>query len=902
MNIKEIEIANQNICKNINKIRIDGRGFISQNILGQLRNLVESIAVAILAKQNSSVSSRNYPDIQKGLLNIKSQGGKYKDLRKFHSMLQMSVSHYTVDEQASERLMLKYYESLLRLKKLVRKELDLEILENIVDFPLNLDPQLTEYYTKIADKIDCVNGLIHISNDRFYIHKIKPFFVDQKIYYEVSFVLATNNTSKFERVIAFTRLDIMSNYAVKFSIHRQKINVFNKEMEIFIINDWELSIRPCEIENFSKIFQKDIKGTSQEDKGLMRWLQDEKINLVELINSSDSYYNYIKGYVVAGSISKQFFSVLDICRNRVLQGAAGKNIIQYLLYIMNNKIVKAQFCRYENYIMKGLYLRNESIPFDQMPFATSPCNHNPRLQDLIDCFDTTGREHELFARKICQKNEEDRSLFINISDFENQDDVESLMEKFNSKLYIRTKTQKERSLSVFNKNIYITGYVNACVEILAEINKLTDKGLSNYANSMIKWLSENPNIVDCDEKKTILQNLFIDSQVAIIYGAAGTGKSTLIKNIAEYFSSHNKLFLTNTNTAKSNLERRITIENCTYKTIKKFLSEPIHTDILFIDEASTISNRDMRSLLAVAKFKLLVLVGDNYQIESINFGNWFDIVREFIPRKFVYELTKTYRTDNSNLLQLWDKVRRLDPSILESLVVRETDSYSQNLDETIFENTEKDQIILCLNYDGLYGINNINRLLQEANKNQSISWGVSTYKIGDPILFNESKKSSDILYNNLKGWIVDFTESEHSVLFSIEIDAVLDESDFWNQDLTFIGTSNNGNAIIGLSVDKFINTDEDDMTNKKTMPFQIAYAISIHKAQGLEYDSVKIIINNEMDEAITHDIFYTAITRAKHKLKIYWSPESENKILDGLCIRNYNKDIEFIKKYIENSK
>ena len=149
---------------------------------------------------------------------------------------------------------------------------------------------------------------------------------------------------------------------------------------------------------------------------------------------------------------------------------------------------------------------------------------------------------------------------------------------------------------------------------------------------------------------------------------------------------------------------------------------------------------------------------------------------------------------------------------------------------------------------------------------------------------------------------MDFTESEHSVLFSIEIDAVLDESDFWNQDLTFIGTSNNGNAIIGLSVDKFINTDEDDMTNKKTMPFQIAYAISIHKAQGLEYDSVKIIINNEMDEAITHDIFYTAITRAKHKLKIYWSPESENKILDGLCIRNYNKDIEFIKKYIENSK
>lgn len=42
------------------------------------------------------------------------------------------------------------------------------------------------------------------------------------------------------------------------------------------------------------------------------------------------------------------------------------------------------------------------------------------------------------------------------------------------------------------------------------------------------------------------------------------------------------------------------------------------------------------------------------------------------------------------------------------------------------------------------------------------------------------------------------------------------------------------------------------------VPFQVAYAVSIHKAQGLEYRSVKIVITNETEERITHNIFYTA--------------------------------------------
>lgn len=82
----------------------------------------------------------------------------------------------------------------------------------------------------------------------------------------------------------------------------------------------------------------------------------------------------------------------------------------------------------------------------------------------------------------------------------------------------------------------------------------------------------------------------------------------------------------------------------------------------------------------------------------------------------------------------------------------------------------------------------------------------------------------------------------------------------------------------------------------------MAYAVSIHKAQGLEYGSVKIVITDEVDEQITHNIFYTAITRAKEDLKIYWSPETENKILQNLKRRDNKKDVGLLKSAMNATK
>ena len=118
--------------------------------------------------------------------------------------------------------------------------------------------------------------------------------------------------------------------------------------------------------------------------------------------------------------------------------------------------------------------------------------------------------------------------------------------------------------------------------------------------------------------------------------------------------------------------------------------------------------------------------------------------------------------------------------------------------------------------------------------------------------------------------------------------------------LSILDNPNSNNTIVRFCVYKVKSTDDDDDGNtaRTVVPFQIAYAVSIHKAQGLEYNSVKLVITDEVDELITHNIFYTAITRAQKDLKIYWTPEVEKKVLQRIKPRSIDADVDILKKFI----
>jgi ATP-dependent exoDNAse (exonuclease V) alpha subunit len=147
--------------------------------------------------------------------------------------------------------------------------------------------------------------------------------------------------------------------------------------------------------------------------------------------------------------------------------------------------------------------------------------------------------------------------------------------------------------------------------------------------------------------------------------------------------------------------------------------------------------------------------------------------------------------------------------------------------------------------------------------------------------------------------IIDAGAMEERIQFDVEIQKTVDERDVSGLNLELLECfEEEEKSLIRFYVHKLKSADEDGEDSSTAVPFQVAYAVSIHKAQGLEYDSVKIVITDEVEELVTHNIFYTAITRAREKLKIYWTPEVEEKVINRIKPRDISKDVELLKKYL----
>lgn len=877
--------SDQAICMNLDSGDFMDRGFLSVNILGHLRNLLDNVCVKIFLLRGGRREQVYYNNIVNAKPWVAARYGFIKSLNK---LLQISASHYTCDPESSERLMLKYYAYLLKLKKLMADDYDTRILHNLQKFPLDTDPTFSIYHKAIAKEIDTIDMARAITDEkRFYIYRTKPFVVGGEVYYEVTFSLANEWVSKFDRMIAFTKIEILPNYASFIRITSTRISVFGALMPVMIIVDWRPAIRICEFRNLAQIVGTQCPNSpTKEYQNLMAFIRRHQCSLTELMDFDDSQFGAMLAQIMLGGKTHQISKFLIACRNLIRNGKDGAIVLRYLMLRMLNKIIKSQYNAEQCGSLSGLHLKWTCKPFDCKPFYFSLPDHNPMLSDLLDCIPTEGRKSELLARRLVDNAEYGGMMYTPVDELAGFGDIDQLTEEHNKSLIAKHQYARIESAGEYR---FIKKYEDNVREVLRQLTEMSEIGISNYTAMVDSWLATPSGIMDCDEKKEALRNLFSNSRVAFVYGAAGTGKSTFINYISSLFDDKDKIYLANTYPAVENLRRRVGRTDGRFMTIAKYLySIESGCDILFVDECSTVSNNDMLAILNRRTFRLLVLVGDMYQIEAIQFGNWFGVCNSHFKGSHVVELKNPYRTSKRELLNTWERVRLLSDDILEFLT---RNGYSARLDRTIFDKTDDDEIILCLNYGGLYGINNINRFLQSNNPNPEVKWGVYTYKKGDPILFNDVRRFSPYLYNNLKGEIVDIEPDDGFVSFTLRVNTVLSDFDLEYSEIEYVSSGMDGQStIIRIRVDDVGDTDNDVNSESGVIPFQIAYAVSIHKAQGLEYNSVKIVITHEVEAMISHNIFYTAITRTREKLKIYWTPETEKIVLENMRLQFNKRD------------
>lgn len=877
------------------------RDDVSKRILTQLNDLCT--ATLLLNAMASGLEKANLQLAwERSLLNIETKylGTFLKGLR--------YIDNRIPDEGQSERLILKYYNFLWQIRKFMREHYGMSILNNLEKFPIKIDELDKEYYDLVASAINSIDiSPRAVSMSRFYVQKKVPFFVGTERFYEVVLQLASVYATKYNRVTVYTKENISTSYSVQIAYVDATINLWDITSKIKVITNWKVSIGPRCLNKLGKILKVQTKINSKygEYIELMNFLTKTGMNFLDLIDLQEFDFYELINSIYRNTNTSVFKEILLILRKRFCMTSkeTGRNVIRYLLLNLReetlNNVMPNQF--YQKLLCENLNLSAKCIPFEKNPYISNLAGGKTSEGNLTKIVNAVGSEKmEIVRPYLSLKNAIKRTgeIYFDARTVAAEKEIKD----YNNHLDFWERKQGYK-INIVDGIATIDSYEKATLDVLGKLLELSKRGNKGQRELNQKFLRESK--IDFADilKEQAIREVFVNSHLLLIYGAAGTGKTTLINYISNLMSNSRKLFLSKTHTAKQNLQRRIDNpgSSADFVSIDSFTKKVTvqDYDIIFIDECSTIDNRTMASFLdKVESDTFLVLAGDIYQIESIEFGNWFYYAKDIINIKGAnIELLSTWRTKDTNLISLWNEVRDKESLITEKLVI--DGPFSEDIGSGIFKKLAKDEVILCLNYDGKFGLNNINNYFQNANSTkEAVYWQEWSYKEGDPILFNDTARFS-LLYNNLKGRIIKIDKESDRISFTIDVDVVLTERDCKREEIELIDNKESSTRIrfTVYAYNDEKNDGDDELRMKSIIPFQLAYAVSIHKAQGLEYDSVKVIIPRSNSERITHGIFYTAITRAKKYLKIYWSSETMTDIVKSFSEDESGwKSLEIVKE------
>ncbi len=400
--------------------------------------------------------------------------------------------------------------------------------------------------------------------------------------------------------------------------------------------------------------------------------------------------------------------------------------------------------------------------------------------------------------------------------------------------------------------IYLPSLYEAETESAIHMNRLMNGNIQKTGalKAVIEQFEAHNGITLAEEQREAVSSIFF-SPVTIITGGPGTGKTTLIKAViaaADQWGLSVRLMAPtgraakrlaissgrNADTIHKSLEAELRDEGVFFG---KNASDPLDEKLIIVDEASMLDMAVLyRLLCAIRDGSRLVLVGDTQQLPPVGAGY---PLRDLISwgRIPVTELRHIFRQqEGSGIVENAEKIRQGLCPVSDSrgeFQIREVSGEAEarelllklcrDMEYGSGDNQFSMQVLSPV-YKGLCGVDSLNQSLQNMLRKPGDT--ALPYRIGDKVMqrINDYGKG---IYNGDIG-----------VVWAVTKDRI------------------------------FVRFPEKELVYSRNEwgALQLAYAVTVHKSQGSEYETVFLILLPVHAIMLQRNLLYTAVTRAKKKV------------------------------------
>jgi len=465
--------------------------------------------------------------------------------------------------------------------------------------------------------------------------------------------------------------------------------------------------------------------------------------------------------------------------------------------------------------------------------------------------------------------------------------------------------------------VYLYTFYNAENQIAQRITKLDKarnvKKVSNIEKEL-RLVEEGTDIILSEKQKEAIRAIN-DNNVTIITGGPGTGKTTIIKSIIEIYKQKKykivlcaptgraaKRMSETTGEEASTLHRLLEIgkvdEESLFKKDNEYQGAPIDGDIIIVDEVSMVDMFIMSYLLdCIYQGTKLILVGDSDQLPSVGPGS---VLKDLIASEKIVtvHLDKIFRQAAKSKIIV--NAHRVNNG--KGFISKEDPELEEDANQDFFfikENNQekilKEVLSLCNGrlknfgeYDffeniqvltptkkGLLGTKELNKALQEElnphreGEAEKSSMG-AIFRIGDRVM--QIKNNYDMYWERL-------CES-----------GVETGNGIFNGETGIITNINEKGKILSVKFDdeKVCKYEFNDLEQ-----IEHSYCMTIHKAQGSEFDVVIMIVPQAAPMLLTRNLLYTGLTRAKKLLIVIGNDRVVDYMIKNVDSKKRNTGLEF---------